>query len=190
MHTGSAPESPGITPLAIHMGVHIHPVPSLMCTWGMFQPDTTLHEQTHIPLVFWPWVGPPIIAVNSKGHLEFLFCRHQQFLRVACGWATQEDAALPAVPTLLVSPSAQRPCWAQAGVCRAWGMLLPTQAPSRGTGDPIDAQEAVSLAGRWGSTLSQEEGLSPPSHCLHSCSRSRFAFVGGGRGADTCPWPP
>lgn len=59
-------------------------------------------------------------------------------------------------------------------------MLLPTQAPSRGTGDPIDAQEAVSLAGRWGSTLSQEEGLSPPSHCLHSCSRSRFAFVWGG----------
>ena len=109
---------------------------------------------------------------------------------MAWGWATQEDAALRAVPTLLVLPPAQRPCWAHAGVCRAWGMLLPTQAPSRGTGDSTDAQEAVSLVGRWGSTLSQEEGLSPPSHCLHSCSCSRFAFVEGGGGADTCPWPP
>ena len=82
MHTGSAPESPGITPPAIHMGVHIHPVPSLMCTQGMFQPDTTLHEQTHIPLAIWPWVGPLIIAVNSKGHLEFSFADASSF----SGW--------------------------------------------------------------------------------------------------------
>lgn len=82
------------------MGVHIHPVPSLMCTWGVFQPETTPTEQTHTPLVFWPWEGTLITAMNSKGHLEFYFAD----ARVPQGWATQEGPAPPAWPTLLISP--------------------------------------------------------------------------------------
>lgn len=110
---------------AIHTGVHIRPVPSLTRTWGMFQPETTSTEQTHILLVFGE--GPPITAMNSKGHLEFYFAD----ARVPWGWATQEGPAPPAWPTLLSSPPVQRPGWAWPGVCRAPAI----QAPGSRRGD-------------------------------------------------------
>lgn len=93
-------------------------------------------------------------------------CRPEKDMGLAL---REEEPVLPTLPTLRLSPSAQR--HHSAGTAGHSGCLQ-----SLGEGWAV---------GRWDSTLRQEEGLSPPTHCLHPCSGSRLALWRWVEGMDT-----